>query len=452
MKKIFYLLFINLLAIGSHAQLTSSADLSTESFEIKENQQGKYFLVGKESKKILFDNLDTIYFNYKTELYVIQKNKKYGVISQRANVLIPLQYDKIDRMGGGLLSGLWEVEKDHKKGIWQIGNREIIPTTYSSINFSSIRGNEFIVENNGKYGTYDIYGKLIYPAEYDLIKNVKGILQLTKNNNVKFLIGNELRSINLLTDKTIRYYDTKGNSFTLYLFEKESKQGVINDEGVVIIDPIYDEINPRTNMDVSKPLYENYLFVRIDRQWGAIDIKNNILIPIEYESAELVYPYLVTLGINSYKKLYDLEKKQFVITHDFERYFRDGKYTRIEKDGLDALIDNETMKVMIPYKYKSILWNKTQDKFIAKNLEGKMGMIDINENVIIPFEYERLECFCDDKLLIVKKDQLGYGIIDKKNQLLFPFSPNYIWGFSDRFEININNKIDIYDCDLKKVN
>src|SRR5690606_27485776 len=123
---------------------------------------------------------------------------KYGVISARANVMIPIIYDKITSMGGGVFAGLWEIETNKGKGIYQIGKGELVPAIYSEIDFSSILDSEFIVKADNKYGVYNFKGNLVHPIEYDLIKNKGGLLKLTKNEQDFYLINNQLQKINIL--------------------------------------------------------------------------------------------------------------------------------------------------------------------------------------------------------------------------------------------------------------
>src|SRR5690606_5117977 len=149
------------------AQKTVSAHYSTELFTIKENKKGNYSLIGNNTQKEVLNNLDTIIFNERANLYIVRKNKKYGVISARANVMIPIIYDKITSMGGGVFAGLWEIETNKGKGIYQIGKGELVPAIYSEIDFSSILDSEFIVKADNKYGVYNFKGNLVHPIEYD---------------------------------------------------------------------------------------------------------------------------------------------------------------------------------------------------------------------------------------------------------------------------------------------
>ena len=88
---------------------------------------------------------------------------------------------------------------------------------------------------------------------------------------------------------------------------------------------------------------------------GAVDIKNNIVIPFEYE--------------------------------DMHNFSKDG-FAGAKKKGKWGVIDKNN-RMTIPFEYEDIMFSilDTKDGFTAKK-NGKWGKIDKNNKVIIPFTHD----------------------------------------------------------------
>ena len=128
---------------------------------------------------------------------------------------------------------------------------------------------------------------------------------------------------------------------------KDGKYGLINADGEFVIPCIYDELRRLKNIQ--------YAAVRIKDKWGAVDLQNNTLIEFMYEDA------------------FD-DKDNYVVI------VQDGKM------GCIGVLDK--VDVNIPCKY-DMIGHFNEKGYTAACLDGKWGVIDVNDNVIAPFIYER---------------------------------------------------------------
>ncbi len=162
------------------------------------------------------------------------------------------------------------------------------------------------------------------------------------------------------------------------------KHGIVDDEGNEHVSFVYD------NFDLIKAgssEKDNVYRCRLNGKCGLVNSKNIVLLPCEYTSVSEV-------GGNIYRTL------------------KNGKY------GYVALNGTQSVTVKIPCIYSTID-DYTVGKPILASRSGKQGLIDCNNNVVVPLEYEELEDFNNNGIIWVKKDN-RYGFYAKDGELLQP--------------------------------
>ncbi len=418
----------------------ASSDLST----IVKN--GNKYAIKDYKGKIILADIDSIEQDKKIDAYIVKKKNTYGMYSLYGNEIIPIQFDKIDRF----YNQYWVVETNNKKGVYNIYNKKSLPTVFEDIIFSSKVGAEFIVIKDNKFGIYNDKFDEIVPVIYDKIESF-GIIELQLKNKKSYLLDGKIIHNNLLLNKTFQTYgqylsDTK----TYYIYEVQNKLGIIDNNGSTILEPRFADIIPK-RIQENKFMPTNVFFVKNDEKWGMIDITSNILVPIEYESIDFANTDYLIVGTNGAKQFYDLKHKHLLDNIIFEKYYYLGKYSRIEKNGQETLINNITMQLVFPFKYESVMYLDNSNSFSVK-LNKKYGIINSNEKQIIPIIYDELTIFSCGNKVVVKKDG-KYGIIDNNNKILLPYTDRYIIAYHNSFERQKENsfEMEVFDCDLIKI-
>ena len=141
----------------------------------------------------------------------------------------------------------------------------------------------------------------------------------------------------------VTYFDDNGYAEA----RKDGKCGLINADGEFVIPCIYDELRRLKNAQ--------YAVVRIKDKWGAVDLQNNTLIEFLYENA------------------FDDKDNYVVVVQDG----RMGCIGILDKSGVN-----------IPCKYDTIGYFNDKG-YTAAFLGGKWGVIDIHDNVVELFIYDR---------------------------------------------------------------
>ena len=107
---------------------------------------------------------------------------------------------------------------------------------------------------------------------------------------------------------------------------------------------------------------------------------------------------------------------------------------KVGKDDKFGLIDLYGNTICdLKYDYLEI-----EKEYIIAKLNDKYGCINSRNEVIIPFEYDKLWCFEDDYLVgrIDKKQ----GVINLKNEVIIPFEYDNLWYFEVDYLVSIIDK------------
>ncbi len=122
-------------------------------------------------------------------------------------------------------------------------------------------------------------------------------------------------------------------------------------------------------------------------------------------------------------------------------FHNEDKKTEAIKDEYKINPKNQEMKwewFIEPGKYEDFYFADT-DLIEIKDNNGKHGLIDLNKNIIIPFEYSEISSFYDG-IAIVDKDNESY-IINKKGEIIANISFESIGRFSEGYAaVKLNNK------------
>ncbi len=97
----------------------------------------------------------------------------------------------------------------------------------------------------------------------------------------------------------------------------------------------------------------------------------------------------------------------------------DNTYKRIGKHPNYGFEDDKGNTIIVPGKYKFLNPIDENGMILATNKKDKQGYIDINENILIPFEYDDLGVFSCNLTFAEKDGKLGY--LNLKGEIVIDF-------------------------------
>ena len=293
----------------------------------------------------------------------------------------------------GILAGMVIVKKVNKE------NREYKIEEISEYNY-------FVIKENNKYGVIDKEGNIIIEPNYDNIK--------IPNPNKAIFCCYEEEKIKILNDKAEEIFTQYESVEPLRLksvlsdlmyeksvlkYKENGKYGIIDFQGKKITKAIYDEID-------TLQYKEGELIVKKDNKYGIINIKGTTLVKTNYDKIEADKYYSKD---NGYKDSGYIVSN---ITDEGYRYgyvnlngkqLLDTKYNDLyritEIDGNDIYLvfaDNgkygiqKNDKQIISNEYQEITYNGDNNVIVALKSK-KYGVLSVQGNVIIPFEYSQID-------------------------------------------------------------
>ena len=246
--------------------------------------------------------------------FIVEKNGKYGVVSEKGAVILPLKYSNINSNKNG-----YTVKLNQKAGLFNSEGKEIIPISYHWVYTGKIDDNIPIVAelNDNNAGYINTKNEWVIPPTYQYAFAFRqGVARVKKGRNYMYI---NLKGEPVIQDfdnyviqnfdnyviepsdntyivgvrKECKYmvYDLNGNLLDTYdgfinnwsgnaIFgvKKGGKWGYIDGYGKVIVPFEYEEVNNFS---------EGLASVRKDGKWGYINPKNEIVIPIEFTNKEV---------------------------------------------------------------------------------------------------------------------------------------------------------------------
>ena len=238
--------------------------------------------------------------------FIVEKNRKYGVVSEKGTIILPLKYSFIDSNKNG-----YTVTLNDKTGLFNSEGKEIIPISYHWIYTDKIDDNiPIVAELDGKEGYINTKNEWVIPPTYrDAFAFRQGLAKIREVRDYIYYIN--LKGEPVIQDfdanviepsdntyivgvrKECKYmvYDLNGNLLDTYdllrnnwsddaifAVKKGGKWGYIDGYGKVIIPLEYEEV---------RNFSEGLAAVRKDGKWGYINPKNEIVIPIEFTNKEV---------------------------------------------------------------------------------------------------------------------------------------------------------------------
>lgn len=349
-------------------------------------------------------------FQYGPNIFRVKVGKKYGLINDKDETVVPINYDSIDRMGYN--NGIYRLRLENKFGLINVNGKN----TGLIYDYIVRTGDKLIrVQLDDKWGFVNQNFEEVIPIIYERAWDFEDSFALVKedgewyflfymseeekqerkkemkehswpykltnkifnsfNNYAKTPVKEQVKNRSLLGENLSHFVRTKKGA--LYVDDyiptrkesalipieidevthfdenghaevrKDSKYGIINIDGEFVIPCIYDELRRLKNIQ--------YAVVRIKDKWGAVDLQNNTLIEFLYDDA------------------FD-DKDNYVVV------VQDGKM------GCIGILDKAG--VNIPCKY-DMMGHFNEKGYTAASQDGKWGVIDVHDNIVEPFIYER---------------------------------------------------------------
>lgn len=216
----------------------------------------------------------------------------------------------------------------------------------------------YYIGKNGKQGLYNRFGKAVIPIEYDCIEQLSINFFLVEKDSKKGIFNRDGKKIldTVYDEIENKGYDwsDKGRFYVL----KNGKYGICNEHGAYLAQPIYNEIKGVFNkLELVKDGGTDYLLSFQHFVSGGITIENQFI--------------LETDGLHSTDYFIFRQDSLYGLLDEEGKVFMKPQYTKLVCQGLG-------------YRFR------TTPRLIACK-GNKYGIIDIYNNVLLPFQYKSIQ-------------------------------------------------------------
>jgi hypothetical protein len=212
-------------------------DSLTFSYRPMINNNAVFMLKGtdvEKTKSMMTDNGRRTFVEFLNKTGHIQL--KEGLININGNIIVNPIYDEIS---GYFQNGHMRVRNNGKTGIINEVGKVIIPLEYEDI--SDLKGGLFLAKKSNKYGMIDINGKIVIPFEYSKIRFFnEGLALVILNGKAGYI--NKKNEMIIEPQYKFNFLGDFNNG--LACVRKNKKYGYINKKNKIIIPIIYDSALP----------------------------------------------------------------------------------------------------------------------------------------------------------------------------------------------------------------
>ncbi len=325
---------------------------------------------------------------------------KYGLYNIDSNVLIPAEYDLCPELN----TNFYKTTNNNLHGIVDLNGALILKPEWKNVYFENgyyifskiIKKDYSQIE---KFGIADVYGNIIFDANFDELKVFKkGLYKVRYNKSWALFKDDGMVSKNFYDE--INFVDND-----LIKVSEKDAEGYINEEGrKIILTSNGDTIELPAKFSLGQKFEKGIAKVWIDGYENYIDEQFNVV--INYNGAPLTIEtnvdYLISQDLNG-NYIYVLNK-QFGVLSNVGKLIIEAKYQSLSQDISNNYIflSNERYGLfskegvlLIEAKYES-LSPLAENRYVASlSVDDKIicGVIDSNDNVILAFDYSSIKVY-----------------------------------------------------------
>jgi outer membrane protein assembly factor BamD (BamD/ComL family) len=414
---------------------------------LKENR--KYALFNINSKTFgNQDEYDNIYLQANGQ-FIVESEKKYGVLNNFGKVIIPVTYECIGRMGKN-----YALTLGSKMALYDDKGSRILNFEYENISNVDVSDSSLILvsrtgdsSSSTKYGMVDRTGKFILDCIYNSIVQVDADNFIVQTN-VNYFIINPKRKWQSKKYSSISFI---GNG--RFIVQTNGKYGVVNNNDLILINPTYKNL---------RSLDSNYLvFTSNAGRDGLMNSSGKEILPASFFEIKKISEKL--LAVDS-RKDYNENEKSRLYRIDQGKFVSEKQYSQIgtEREGMISFNNNdkigylnaEGQEVIAPlFNNLTELGYGDHDGYDGS--EGGFICYSASDNQInassldLPATYNLSSDFYSELAVIQLNEKYGY--INKRGEIQIPIVYTYAYAFMNNLAIvekNISegkNKILIID-------
>ncbi len=408
---------------------------------LKVERNGSYGVINIKGTTILEPVYDSImadgYYDEETKYedagfvlrIVTDDGYRFGYADRTGKIILDTLYNEVSRLTEVKGDNVYLVTSTNGRyGLYK-NNKELLANEYTDISFDS-NNNLLILQKDQAQGVVDLEGNNIVPIDYDSIiiggkyidaqKGEETVVFDSNGNN----LNTDIISYNQVSDLAI-------------VIDKNNNYNIVDSSGNKKLKETYTYIEHFNN---------NYFIVTKDSKTGVIDGNGNVIINLEYDAIQAID------GINVLQAIKTDENKTDIIDSNMKIHEGIVNANVVKKDNYIKLYSETEVKYYDlsgnEITYKSLYPNNT---LYASTSNGKWGLVDSNGKVVVNYDYDMVT-EQNGNVFGVKKDGV-WQVIDASGELKSDNKYNLSWldvtFLGEYYKINNSNMGTVYSGTVK---
>ncbi len=375
---------------------------------------GKQYLFKKNKQFALTDTLHNVQaLHYFDELVglentiIVQKNSLWGLENFRGKTLLPTIYEHIKQFG----KHHFLVKKEKTYSFFNQNGQQLTAFGYNEP-FHKINDSLCWAKKNDTWISVNLNNAKEKNLNYETILDIqKGFFRVIQNNNLILVDKNS----NPLFS-TENYQDIEPINDSIFKVLKNRKWGVVNTTNDTVIPAQFDNISFIKTFQDSISNQKSQLFlVQNNFKMGVLNFIGDTLIPVIYDAITINQKDSVfitelnhqkgAIGVNGIKILEPIYDQVFWSEFQQAVIYKNSGQTHLKI--------NTTNPITLEEEISFNSWSNKKGLFFAQK-NKKNGMLNISNNIVIPFKYTRL--YDLDKNYSIGITNAGATVFDKNGK------------------------------------
>lgn len=391
--------------------------------------KNKYGYIDTLGRIVIPTNYDGVSY-FINDLAVVYKDNKAGIINRANEVILPFNFDLLSSGDNRRLIN--KKNNGSQFGLVSVDGQTILENKYSMI--AHFQNTFYLAEKDKKWELFDSLGQLVFNEPFD------EAYILRKHSLVKLKVNGKFGLFNIDGKMVIpfMYDDIYNPSEELIAVKNNDKWGFVNLNNKVIIPFSYDEVTNFSN-GLSR--------VKIGDKYNLVNKNNELTFPVNLKSVyRIINSNLFSVGNRGSFQIYDEKIKRKLPVyfqsiahcyHDRVRFKKDNKFGYLNSKGKIVILNNFEEAGSFSNGYSIVKVN------------DKSGIIDTFGNELLPIVYDEIRRYRGEQRILKKDGKFGVAV---KTKIRIPVIYNFLKGtYFDKYITKQEEKLGLINLDNEVV-
>jgi hypothetical protein len=417
----------------------------------------------KNAELWMTDSLKKIEEINKLNWVPVYKNKKYGFMDSQGTETFAPQFDAIKEeykcslviddilitsdglfsRGGIRLADKTFVVKDLGFGFLKIGDSSCLKVLHKSgawviencVQDAWVMSGRFlIIKINGLLGLYTLTGRELWPAQWNSIDMMEGVVVLDRAGKKTLCLPSQLAMAadgNPLPENFV-FDNVRSLGDDRLLVSNGMLEGVINSNFEFIV-PLSRQSLFQMPFGLARKINDQFIFSNLTPE-----LENTT-----WEDYRFYRQWLVLRNGND-SRLVDIHSKKIIESNPDSVWFANGLAFASDGDSLHVHINSATRSTLAKNAKLSFVKSADSIRYFFSELKSKKTVFSIETGKkIFVTDYDQIESITPDKFLVIKQNKKG--LLDKKGKLILQAEYDALLLNKNQLSLLKEKKFGIYD-------